>query len=541
MDPKAEKKARRAAAVAARAGGDVATDAAAVAAVSEDGAHQQAQSAAPSSNPVAQNAGPAKIQQARPPAAAVGKKVGAPGADKSGKSQAAGKQPAAPVKAAEFRPATVSGFSHILHNAAGRQINVSALANLHTAFKAAASELTSSLSSTSVVTAAILRAIQQFVCDFQRAQGSALARELDKAITSQLELLQSIVSFTPAIANAVRAVRSVITRLPPDVEDAAAKSTVAAAIEQYLSARVAVIHSIASSAASRIGAGSTVLVYGQSAAAVGILAAAAAQHPGRVSAIVVDARPHMTGQGMAARVAKAGVTVSYTTLAGIAAALPRCTCTLLGAAAVFGDGSVLGWAGQAVVALLASQAGLPVYVAAETYKFTDRTVSDSIALNELAPLTTVATQSTTPVPWPASASSLPASAPVVAPTAGGGGGGGGKCKGKDAPPLVVPYEDSGSWRANGQSILSTSPADPKTAPRLLPLLRDTTPGSVITGFFTEAGHVPSHCVPVVLREIGRREAEAGQQPEEDFEDDEEGGSSEEDGSGEEDSGSEEDS
>jgi len=56
---------------------------------------------------------------------------------------------------------------------------------------------------------------------------------------------------------------------------------------------------------------------------------------------------------------------------------------LLGASAVLSNGTVLSRAGAASVAMAAAAAARPVIVCAETYKFAERVLLDSITLNEL--------------------------------------------------------------------------------------------------------------------------------------------------------------
>ncbi len=59
------------------------------------------------------------------------------------------------------------------------------------------------------------------------------------------------------------------------------------------------------------------------------------------------------------------------------------TKVLLGAHAVFANGSVMSRVGSSQVALMAKASNVPVLVCCETYKFSERVQTDSFVFNEL--------------------------------------------------------------------------------------------------------------------------------------------------------------
>lgn len=105
------------------------------------------------------------------------------------------------------------------------------------------------------------------------------------------------------------------------------------------------------------------------------------------------------------------------------------------------NGTLVGRAGTALVAMLAHERGVPVLVCCETYKFTERVLLDAICYNELG----------------------------------------------DPDDLVTPDGPIGDWR---------------DVPRLklLNLMYDVTPTKYITMVVTEAGVIPPTSVPVIIRE-----------------------------------------
>jgi translation initiation factor eIF-2B subunit alpha len=114
--------------------------------------------------------------------------------------------------------------------------------------------------------------------------------------------------------------------------------------------------------------GATVLVHGHSRVALAVLRRAAAA--GRAfSVLVTEGRPDQTGLTMARALVEAGVPVTLVLDAGVGAAMERADMVLVGAEAVVESGGVINKLGTYTVALAAAAHGVPVYAAAESYKF----------------------------------------------------------------------------------------------------------------------------------------------------------------------------
>ena len=129
---------------------------------------------------------------------------------------------------------------------------------------------------------------------------------------------------------------------------------------------------------------STILVYARSSIVEKTLIEA--KKAGKLfNVIVADAKPLNEGKNMLTKLTEAGIACTYTHLTALQSLLPTVTMTLLGAHAVLANGAVYSRVGTASVALLSKLHGVPVYTLAESYKFVDRVMLDSITTNELAP------------------------------------------------------------------------------------------------------------------------------------------------------------
>ncbi|KAG5177393.1 putative translation initiation factor eIF-2B subunit delta [Tribonema minus] len=151
------------------------------------------------------------------------------------------------------------------------------------------------------------------------------------------------------------------------------------------------------------------------------------------------------GRALAAALAADGVPVAYAPLPAAAYAMRDATKVLLGAAALTANGAALARAGTALVAMAARAHNVPVLLLCETYKFSERVQLDAVVYNELGD---------------------PAE---IVPQEGGGGGGGG----------------------GGAHALN--------------LRYDLTPMKYVSLVVTEVGIIPPTSVPVLLREMNRRE------------------------------------
>ena len=85
--------------------------------------------------------------------------------------------------------------------------------------------------------------------------------------------------------------------------------------------------------------------------------------------IIVDSRPLLDGRKTLEVLTAAGISCSYTLLAGVGVVLKGATRVLLGASGVMSNGAVMAPIGTAMVASLAKAARIPVCFFTSTYYF----------------------------------------------------------------------------------------------------------------------------------------------------------------------------
>ena len=97
-----------------------------------------------------------------------------------------------------------------------------------------------------------------------------------------------------------------------------------------------------------------------------------------LTAIVTESRPGLEGWNLAAALAQDGIRVTYITDAQAGIFVEQADVVLFGADAILADGSVVNKAGTRLIALAAREAGVPVYVCAESFKCTEQTASEVV-------------------------------------------------------------------------------------------------------------------------------------------------------------------
>ena len=170
--------------------------------------------------------------------------------------------------------------------------------------------------------------------------------------------------------------------------------------------------------------------------------------------ICVDSNPLMEGKEFIKRMTEAGIDCTYVLLNGACYVMKEATKVFLGAYALLSNGNLVSRVGTALVAMAAHEYKVPVIVCAETIKFSEKTMLDSITWNELGNANDLAEN-----------------------------------RFNDTEEnLLANWKDT-----KGLTLLS--------------IYYDVTPTEYITMIVTEFGMIPPTSVPVIIREYGNPDEE----------------------------------
>ncbi len=189
-------------------------------------------------------------------------------------------------------------------------------------------------------------------------------------------------SARPTAVSLPNAVSYVISRLrrsnPPGVEEA--REVVIRAAEEFIEYSKNAIRVIAELGAKRIENGDIIMTHCHSTVAVSVIIEAYNQ--GKVRKVYVkETRPKMQGLITAKALADAGLDVVLIPDSSVRYFMKMVNKVVVGADTIAANGAVINKIGTSLVALAAKEARVRTYVAAETYKFSPRTV-----IGELVPI-----------------------------------------------------------------------------------------------------------------------------------------------------------
>jgi len=193
---------------------------------------------------------------------------------------------------------------------------------------------------------------------------------------------QYVTSARPTAVSLPNAVSYVMIRLrrstPASVEEA--KEVVINAAESFITYSKEAVDRIGELGAKRIENGDVLMTHCHSTAAVSVMVHAFNQ--GKISKVYVkETRPKLQGLITAKALSDAGLDVVLIPDSSVRYFMKRVNKVIVGADTIAANGAVINKIGTSLVALAAKEARVRVYVAAETYKFSPRTV-----IGELVPI-----------------------------------------------------------------------------------------------------------------------------------------------------------
>lgn len=235
---------------------------------------------------------------------------------------------------------------------------------------------------------ALLHTLKLVIRDFKTPENAKYAHALTTCVNSVVQHLQASRPMAVSMGNAIKSLKTHLARMSEEgalsEEDARLKTL--KHLDYFEQEKLlAAGQFIAEHGAGEIVDGDVIVTHGASYHVREILFRA--KRLGRKFHVtVVDSRPNLEGRDTLRRLLRAGIPCTYARLSsGLAYVLSKggTTKVLMGAAAVLANGTVVSRVGTAAVAAVASHAGIPVLVAAETCKFHERVQLDAISNNEL--------------------------------------------------------------------------------------------------------------------------------------------------------------
>ncbi|OLL22022.1 putative translation initiation factor eIF-2B subunit delta [Neolecta irregularis DAH-3] len=283
---------------------------------------------------------------------------------------------------------------------------------------------------------AMLHAFKQVIADYQTPSGTTLTRHLTTYINTQINFLVSARPLSVSMGNSIRWLKVEISVLSIDLNDDKAKEGLIEKIVYFVHERITMAYSLIDSRMTEKLSHHDVILVFGYSSLLSRLLISAHKNVA-FRIVVVDSRPWFTGKTFVRELSDCGIESSYCLISGIGYVMKDVTKVLLGAHAMLSNGGLYSTVGTALIAMTAKDFDIPVIVCCESLKFSHRIQLDSFVFNELG-----------------------------------------------CPEAVAAETD---WR------------DVKGL-KMLNLLYDVTPSSLISMVVTEQGCLPPSSVPALMRE-----------------------------------------
>ncbi|KAI9637716.1 uncharacterized protein MKK02DRAFT_24331 [Dioszegia hungarica] len=241
-------------------------------------------------------------------------------------------------------------------------------------------------------TTGMLLAFKEVIRDYESPENAVLWKDLPGHLSPMIAWLEGCRPKGAGGGNAIRWLKGEINKLGEEEEDRtedAQKQHLILSIAYYIRDRIEYAgQQIAFEAQRKIRAGDVIMVYARSSVVERCLIYAwtkmrEADPEATFEVIVVDSAPLHEGRNLLEALSAQGIPTTYTLLTSLSPLLSRTSLVLLGASALYANGSLHARAGTALVAMLAKEYRVPVVVAVETYKFTGGVRLDGLGMNEV--------------------------------------------------------------------------------------------------------------------------------------------------------------
>ncbi|XP_050461904.1 translation initiation factor eIF-2B subunit delta [Cataglyphis hispanica] len=281
-------------------------------------------------------------------------------------------------------PHQLSLFKHLYHERKVSRIDVAPVnSNIHPAIVRLGVQYANKIIvGSNARCIALLATIKQMVQDFEKPAQADFIRGFETSLQQSLAYLHHCRPLAVSQHNAMRHLKWQMTRFS-SLSDEKVKNKLQGIIDTYISEQIDLADkAISITIRKKISNGNVILTYGYSSLIYKILVEA--HDAGKqFRVIVVDGRPWLEGKEQLRRLAKHGIECSYILINALSFIMPEVSKVFLGAHAILANGAVMSRAGTAQVALIAKTFNVPVLVACETHKSSERVQTDSIVYNEL--------------------------------------------------------------------------------------------------------------------------------------------------------------
>jgi len=214
----------------------------------------------------------------------------------------------------------------------------------------------------------IARAAAQALKDYALVQETTIKQEFDSQLSKAAEIL---VSTRPTAVSLPNAIRIVMAYKGESVDKA--RSDLVRLADEFIATSKEATRRIGQIGSQRIGNGNTIMTHCNSQAAISVIAEA--HRSGKnIKVIATESRPRLQGHLTIKQLNELGIETTLIVDSAVRYFIKDVDLVVVGADAVTANGSVINKIGTSQLAMAAHESRTNLIVAAETYKFSPRTL-----------------------------------------------------------------------------------------------------------------------------------------------------------------------
>ncbi|MDW7989787.1 MAG: ribose 1,5-bisphosphate isomerase [Archaeoglobaceae archaeon] len=218
--------------------------------------------------------------------------------------------------------------------------------------------------------------IARFACEVLRDYALRITHEFDEEIQKASQLL---LNTRPTAVSLYNAINYVMRYQGKSVEEK--RQNLIKRIEEFINWVENAQKKIAEIGEKRIKNGSILLTHCNSSTAIAVIKKAHEMGK-KIEVFATESRPRFQGHITARQLREMGIDVTIIVDSAVRFFMKEVNAVIVGADAITANGALINKIGTSQIALCAKEAGVPFIVAAETYKFSPRTLAGEMVIIE---------------------------------------------------------------------------------------------------------------------------------------------------------------
>lgn len=229
----------------------------------------------------------------------------------------------------------------------------------------------------------MLHAFRSVIRDYTCCANKRISQDIREQLDCDIEFLKKCRPLSVSMQNAITFLKGQISEIQDTEVAEKVKEKLIESINKFIFEELCLARKqITDEAQKKILHGDVILTYSCSSLVKSVLKTAH-ESGTNFRVVIADSRPRLEGREMCDYLSGLGINCTYILINAVSYIMKEVTKVMLGAHSLLANGYVMSRIGSSQIALVAKAKNVPVLVCCETYKFSERVLTDSFVSNEL--------------------------------------------------------------------------------------------------------------------------------------------------------------